>query len=342
MSEKVPLTSVIIPVFNGGDFLVACLDAIFASHYRVFEVIVVDDCSTDNSKEICNSRDITVLSTSSQSGPATARNLGASIAIGEILIFIDADVVVKPETIGRMVESFNCRSEISAVFGSYDDEPAEKNFLSQYKNLQHHFIHQISNREASTFWSGLGAVRKTVFLEHGGFDCEKFKVPSIEDIDLGFRLKRAGHQILLDPRIQAKHLKKWELRSHLRTEIRSRAIPWSQLIIENDGMINDMNLRKSDRLSAFLVGLTILTLPFIYWRPIMVTVVFGLLLSIAYLNRQLLKFFVAKRGLLFALMTFPWQLLYFFYSGMVFVLCWLWYRIPRLIGPEANRGTRNN
>lgn len=332
MSNDTPFISVIIPVYNGRAFLHRCLGAILASSYRSFEVIVVDDCSTDDSAAICRKMEAKVLSTPKQSGPASARNAAATTAKGEILMFVDADVVVEPDTLEKIAKHFKHQPEISALFGSYDDEPAEKNFLSQYKNLQHHFVHQNSNSNASTFWSGLGAMRKDVFIEHGGFDCEKFAVPSIEDIDLGFRLRKAGHQILLDRSIQAKHLKKWEIVSHLRTEIFCRALPWSKLILENQGLINDMNLKTADRLSAGLVGLSLVTLPlgFLWTGSIFVTFLF--LLIIAILNRDILGFYARKRGIVFAALTFPWQLLYFFYSGVTFVFTWFLYTLPRLLG----------
>lgn len=332
MSAIDPYISIIIPVYNGAAFLKACLDAISGSSYSSFEIIAVDDCSTDDTAEICRRYGAKVLSTSKQSGPGAARNLAAESAHGDILFFVDADVVVQPETIGLVADRFEKRPEISALFGSYDDDPAEKNFLSQYKNLQHHFVHQNSSSEASTFWAGLGAIRRDVFLEYGGFDFEKFGAPMIEDIDLGFRLKKAGRQILLDPTIQAKHLKKWAVRSHLRTEIFCRALPWSRLILEDQGMINDMNLKTQDRLSAVLLAIALISLPFVIWKPPLVVILAGCLIAIVFLNREILMFYARKRGFLFAAMTLPWQLLYFFYSGAVFVLCWFWYRMPRILG----------
>lgn len=339
MSDPVPFITIIIPVYNGERFLDRCLDAIFASNYRSFEVLVVNDCSTDNSVAICESKGARVISTSRQSGPAAARNMAAEVARGEVLMFVDADVVVKPDTVELMADRFTTRPELSAVFGSYDDDPAEPNFLSQYKNLQHHFVHQTSQPEASTFWSGLGAMRRDVFLEHKGFDCEKFAVPSIEDIDLGFRLRRAGHKILLDREIQAKHLKRWEVVSHIRTEIMCRALPWSRLIVEDQGMINDMNLKSNDRLSAALVGLTLLLIPLSVWMPVL-TILLALCLAVfVVLNRRILLFYLRKRGLLFAAMTLPWQFLYFLYSGAVFVFCWFWYRFPQVLRLRADHET---
>lgn len=334
-----PLVSVIVPVYNGAKFLPRCLTALFDSDYPSLEVIVVDDGSTDDSAEISRAKGATVISSSRrQSGPAAARNLAAQTAKGAILLFVDADVVVRTDTISKVVAAFAERQEICALFGSYDDEPGENNFLSQYRNLQHHFVHQNSNAEASTFWAGLGAVRKEIFLAVGGFDCEKFPMPSIEDIDLGGRLRAGGHRILLAKEIQAKHLKKWTAGSILRTDIFCRALPWSKLILTSRGLINDMNLKTADRLSAILVALSLALLLAAFVQPLLIFAVFVCLLVIAFLNRKILLFFAEKKGIVFACLTFPWQLLYFFYSGVTFLICWIWYALPRTIGLTRREG----
>lgn len=323
-----PLISVVVPVYNGGGFLPVCLDALFASDYSFYEVLVIDDGSTDSSAEISRYKGANVWTMTRQSGPGAARNFGSKKAKGDILLFVDADVVVKFDTITKVAADFENHPEISALFGSYDDEPGEKNFLSQYKNLQHHYVHQISNREASTFWAGLGAIRRDVFTSIGGFDCERFQIPSIEDIELGVRLRSAGHRILLDRDIQAKHLKKWEIGSLLRTDIFCRALPWSKLILTSQGLIDDMNLKTSDRLSAILVGLSMLVFPFAFWKPILSILLVILLLIFLFLNRGIFQFFAKKKGILFAARAFPCQLFYFFYSGVIFVLSWVWYALP--------------
>lgn len=328
-----PYISVIVPVYNGGKFLPSCLDALFASNYASFEVLVADDGSTDDSAEISRTKGATVfLMPRRQSGPGAARNFAAEKARGEILLFVDADVVVNDDTLAKVADRFKNKPEISALFGSYDDAPGEMNFLSQYRNLLHHFIHQNSNSEASTFWAGLGAIRRGVFLEIGGFDCEQFKVPSIEDIELGVRLRATGHRILLDKDIQAKHLKMWNAVSILRTDIFCRALPWSKLILTSQGMINDLNLKTGDRLSAGLVGLSVAVFPFIFWKPLLLIVLIVFLLAIFLLNRKIFRFFYKKKGILFSLLAFPWQFLYFFYSGAVFVFSWFRYALPQILG----------
>ncbi len=129
--DKRPFISIIVPVYNGGKFLDQCLDALTASFYQSYELIVVDDGSTDDSAEISRQKGARVLQTPrGQSGPAAARNYGAQKAQGGILFFVDADVVVQQKTVAQIAADFLKYPDIGAVFGSYDDSPAESNFLS--------------------------------------------------------------------------------------------------------------------------------------------------------------------------------------------------------------------
>jgi glycosyltransferase involved in cell wall biosynthesis len=293
----------------------------------------VNDGSTDDSVEICRKRNVRLLeSERPRSGPAAARNLASLQAKGDVLLFVDADVVVKGDTISKVAACFESDAGLSALFGSYDDSPAERNFLSQYKNLQHHFVHQNSRREASTFWAGLGAVRADAFRSLGGFDCIQFAVPSIEDIELGARLSKAGHRILLDRTIQGKHLKRWNAVSLLRTDIFCRAVPWSKLILTSQGLINDMNLKTNDRACAALVAVMILLIPVSFWQPLALVGIAGALAGFIYLNQAIFGFFLKERGWFFATLALPWQLLYFLYSGMTFVACWFIYSLPATLG----------
>jgi glycosyltransferase involved in cell wall biosynthesis len=317
-----PLISVIIPVYNGEKFLAGCLDALASTSYRQYELIVVDDCSTDRSAEISRQKGAVVLKMSRQSGPGGARNLGATQARGEVLFFVDADVVVKGDTLERVAADFMDHPEVAAVFGSYDDEPAETNFISQYKNLFHRFVHQQGRSEAETFWAGCGAVRRDVFLAVNGFDAERYPRPAIEDIELGYRMRSKGHRILLDKQLQAKHLKRWTLKSMLHADIFCRAVPWSMLIFESKGMVNDLNLQTTDRVSAGLLALSLLILPFSILKPQLLLLMVVLLALIPILNHKLYRFFIERKGVAFAILAFPLHLLYYFYSAATFVLCW--------------------
>jgi GT2 family glycosyltransferase len=333
-----PVISVIIPVHNGSTYVASCLEALGKSGYRSFEIIVVDDASDDDTVEICRALGATVIELTVQGGPAVARNEGAKSASGEILLFIDSDVLVTENTLGQVADCFSENRDISAVFGSYDDSPGAPDFLSQYRNLLHHFVHQRSDAEANTFWAGCGAVRSDVFTELGGFDENKFPLPSIEDIELGYRMRENGYRILLDKNIQVKHLKHWRWRSVIRTDIFNRALPWSRLILETKRMPSDMNLRISDRVSTALSGLLLLCLITVVLSligvfhavPLARIAIFTLIViaALLMLNRDLYGFFIRKRGLKFALLAIPMHFLYYLYCGASFALCWIKMRIP--------------
>jgi glycosyltransferase involved in cell wall biosynthesis len=248
--------SVVIPVYNSARYLRQCLEHLRQSAFTDYECIVVDDGSSDASAEVAKEYEVTVLRTDRRRGPAYARNLGARSAHGEILFFIDADVCVAPNTLTRVWANFEQDPRLAAVMGSYDDSPASQDFLSLYKNLMHCYVHHNSRHAACTFWSGCGAIRRAVFLEHSGFD-ESYDRPAIEDIELGYRLTRAKKKLMLDPSIVVKHLKKWSFFSLVKTDILDRGVPWTELILRDRRLPNDLNLQLSQRVSTALVFLLI-------------------------------------------------------------------------------------
>jgi len=318
-----PLVSIVIPIHNGARFLDRCLDACAASSYPNREVIVIDDASTDVSAAIAERHGVTVVRLPCQSGPGAARNVGAERAKGEVLFFVDADVMVHADAVERAVERLEREPEVAAVVGSYDDSPAERNIVSQYKNLQHHFVHQTSDVEAATFWGGCGAIRRDAFKAVGGFDAARYPRPSIEDIELGYRLRAQGYRIRLDKGLQGKHLKRWTLASWLRADILGRAVPWSELILERKEIPQDLNLKVSDRVSVGLIGLTVALLAASLLRARLLWVVAFLMLVVVILNRAFYAFLKRRDGLWFVMIAVPMHFLYFFYCGVIFVSCFL-------------------
>ena len=311
--------SVIIPVHNGGESFRQCLSSLEESAIAPDEIIVVSDADTDGSWLVAQEFGAKVIRMPVNGDPAKARNLGASVAISDILYFIDADVLISPLAISQVKKAFESKSELAALIGSYDDEPGASNFLSQYKNLFHHYNHQIGSEEAFTFWGACGAIRREVFLSIGGFD-ESYRRPSIEDIELGYRIRGAGYKIKLFKDLQVKHLKNWGFVSLLKAEIFYRALPWTELILRQRQLDNDLNLGVSSRLSVILVYGILTSLILGFWWSGFFAVAAVLSLIILWLNFAVYRFFYAKRGLNFALRVIPWHWFYYFYGGLAFAV----------------------
>lgn len=312
-----PTLSIVIPVRNGGAQFRRCLAAIESSTVRPDEVIVVDDGSQDGTGGWAREAGATVLDSASPGGPALARNLGAAHAAGDILFFCDADVEIRPDTIARIRRAFADDPPLAALFGSYDDSPGDSGFLSQYKNLFHHYVHQHGSENASTFWSGCGAIRRDVFLKHGGFSTS-YRLPSIEDIELGYRLRCGGCRIRLDRNLQVKHLKRWTLRSLLHSDIVARGIPWTRLILREGAFLNDLNLQTHNRVSVIAAYAGLLFALAGLWQAAAFGVSAAAALALIVLNWPLYSFFAAKRGGHFALAAVAAHWLYYFYNGLSF------------------------
>jgi len=281
------------------------------------ECIVVDDNSSDDSAALAEAAGAVVLRTLGARGPAAARNLGAAHASGDLLVFVDSDVCVRADTMARIRRRFELYPRLDALFGSYDDEPASAGFVSQYKNLLHHFVHQQGREEAATFWAGCGAIRREVFLEAGGFD-ESYTRPCIEDIELGYRLRQLGRRIVLDPGLQVKHLKHYQLSSLLRSDIFDRALPWTLLILGSGSLPNDLNLRLAQRASAALVLAAVVLAPACAAAGLPLAWAGLPLLGTILLNRRFFHFLARKRGWGFAAAAAPLQWAYYLYSTLAF------------------------
>ena len=248
--------SVIIPARNASAHLTRCLDALSYSRCQPFETILIDDDSQDDTAEIAETFGIRVIRNGKRMGPAVGRNLAAKQATGDILFFIDSDVCAKADTLSQIQDHFDSDPELDALMGSYDTDPYCPDFISQYRNLMHSYVHQKGAVRASTFWSGCGAIRRSVFEEHSGFS-EDYDRPAIEDIELGYRLVRDGHKIMLDRELLVTHLKKWTFIGLVKTDILDRGIPWTELILRDKFMPNDLNLQLSQRVSVALVFILI-------------------------------------------------------------------------------------
>lgn len=318
--------SIVIPVYNGGNKFNLCLESLSKCSPPPEEVIVVADGDSDGSWKRADGYGFRSILLEKRGGPARARNHGAESASGDYLFFIDADVTVDKNIIDAVHLAIENHPDADAIVGSYDDSPCEPGFVSQFKNLQHHYVHQNANEDAKTFWGACGIIKRSVFNELGGFD-ESYNKASIEDIAFGYRLIKAGYKIRLVKELQVKHLKEWTFYSLLKTDIFLRAIPWTQLILQEKRMENDLNLSWASRfstISAFFLLITTLMqirnkIPGKVWLT-------NISLQL-YLNRSFLLFLFRRRGFIFTVQAFFLHWIYYLYSGSAFIAGMVLYQL---------------
>lgn len=310
--------AVVIPAYNASMTLEDCLSGIAGSKRKPDEIILYNDGSTDDTVEIANRYGVKVITNDgAPKGPAAGRNICAQNTSADLLVFIDADVQVHENSIGDLEAALMSAPDIAGAFGSYDDAPRSRRMAALYANLRHHFYHQHSDREASTFWSGFGAIKRDIFLTNNGYDT-RFAQPSIEDVEFGIRLRNAGYRILLTPEAQAKHCKDWGLIQLWRTDIFQRALPWSKLIISGETEGADLNASTRERLVCVLAHLIWILAIAAFFAPAILPVLIVTAISYGALNIQFYQLLARRGGAGLAICGAILHWLYHLYASAVF------------------------
>jgi GT2 family glycosyltransferase len=330
--------SAVMPVYNGRSYLEQSLPPLVAMLARgeLLEIVVADDGSNDGSGDYCLARGARVVTTGGRKGPAEARNIASRTARGDVIWFVDADVVAHDDVAQHLRRAF-ADASVAAVFGSYDDAPPWPAFASQYMNLRHHVVHHRSPGEAASFWSGLGAVRRDAFSAAGGYDAARYLAPSIEDIELGYRLRERGGRILLVPAMQGTHLKRWTLKGVIETDIQMRALPWAKLLIERPDLPLHLNMRASERAKALLAALLLSSLPLAGFGVVPWLTPLFLFGAAWAVNRPLFAVFARRNGLGFALAALAFHQLHYVYAAAAYVWCRLTHRPIARAAAQAGR-----
>jgi len=229
-----------------------------------------------------------------------------------IILFVDADVCVHADCLGRVLEALEQQPAISALFGAYDLQPTATGLVSQYRNLLHRYVHERDAGDSVTFWAGCGAVRSGVFVACGGFDETRGR-EALEDIDLGYRMAALGYRIVIRPEIQGTHLKRWSIGSMMVTDVRQRGIPWMRLLLSRNVRSATLNIRTSEQLCTVLLLVGLVALATWLWTGKMgwLATAAGALVLILAINLPLLAWFARHRDWRFALSAVPLRLLYY-------------------------------
>jgi len=308
---QTPNITIVTPLYNSEATLARYLGSVFRSSYRDFEVILVDDCSACDYRGIIQDFPVVYTKLSKRGGSAAARNAGTKLAHGEILLFIDPDIIIGQDSLQKVVEVFHSHPEIDALIGSYDADPGARNNTSRFKFLFHHYIHQREGDYVFSFWTGFGAIKRTTFETISGFDACFFSRPNtIFDVELGYRLIQKGYRIYNAKQIQVKHLKRLAYFQWLRTDIMDRALPWIKIILTYRDLKPRLNIRFGDSLSSLCIGGSIIL--FCLPHEGHAVVAAGFLLVPLFINHRTIYFFVKQRGVSFGLLSILYLYIYYF------------------------------
>ncbi len=206
-----PEFSVVIPTYNSARTLAALLDSLDNQGFRDFEVIVVDDGSTDNTAEIVREHSsVQYERLPENAGPSAARNRGAELASADWLVFADSDTEFEPDTIQCIRDALQAH-EMDALVGNYAGAPANDGFVPWYKGLwEYSMIEEALVLEddqltpIETWAPRPGVISRKAFDAVGGFST-KFRGADLEDMELGYRLARGGFRTFLCPGVQIRH-----------------------------------------------------------------------------------------------------------------------------------------
>jgi glycosyltransferase involved in cell wall biosynthesis len=307
--------TVVIPVHNRVETLVEALKAIYKSTYPHFEVIVFDDASTDNIREAVKDFNCIYLRSEKQSGPSVGRNAGAKQATGDIILYIDGDVLVPPDALHKVNEQIT-ENKYDGVVGTFTSDIRFKNYASNYKNLFVKYVFSKMPPVNGLIYTSLMGVKKAALEEIGGFD-ENDHIYPCEDHELGLRLTRK-YRIFLQRDLEIEHVRHYDIISLLKKDfVVSLRIIRTHLRFRKIKARDKKNLPtlRSFNASVGLSGLLLLFAVLSAVGPFFALAAAALALAILLLNGPFLFFLLKKKGFLFFLETCFFIYLEFFFYG---------------------------
>lgn len=303
------LISVIIPNRNGSATLGKCLEAVFASDHDSFEVIVVDDCSDDDPTRMINAFPCRLVRLEKHRGAAHARNVGALNSRGYILFFIDADCLVRRDTLARVEQAALAAGPRTVIGGTYTALPADQDFFSRFQSA---FIRYSERKHANApdyIASHAMAIHAKTFRESRGFP-ETF-LPIIEDVHFSHTLRKAGCRLLMEPGVEVTHIFNFSFKRSLRNAFR-KSFYWTIYSLANRDLLADSGTAsrelKVNVVSWFMVAGAAIAGSALS-LPVLPALAAAIVLQNVLVNRKLAYAFQAAGGRVFALKAMTYYLL---------------------------------
>ena len=305
------LVSVVIPNYNGSKTIGKCLEAVYASDYGNFEVIVVDDCSVDNSLEVIKGFPCQLIRLQRHAGAAKARNTGARQASGDILFFTDADCLLLRDTLSHAVEAVSSAGANVVAGGTYTPIPYDNRFFSRFQSVFINYSETRRPADPDYIATHALAIPAQGFRDQQGFAEEA--LPILEDVEFSHRLRRAGYRLRMQPAMQVQHIFGYTLYGSLRNAVR-KSMYWTVYSIRNRDLLRDSGTASIElkvNVMAWFVSLWLIAAVMLAGHFTALVLVAALTLSNLFISRRLLRAFYRAAGPGFALAaTLYYVLLY--------------------------------
>jgi GT2 family glycosyltransferase len=314
--------SVVIPNYGRGEEVLECINSIRKSSFLPQEIVVVDDCSTDNSVEILKSNNIKVIEHSENKGTAAARNTGAKKTNGEIIVFIDSDVVIHKDTIQKCVQLFQRDETISVIVGLPDKTNKYQGIVTAHFLMRMYFrLLEFSDNVSYTNGT-MTAVRRSIFDKIGGYN-EKLRTPGIEDAEFGLEIYRNNEKIYLDKTNLVTHNKKIDFWGLIKSDMartvdrvffmfRKRQV--QSILIDK----RFLTISMSQIISALLAPAILVFLALTIYSPLLFFPLTVSLILFFFLNQRYLSFIKKEAGIVSSIKIYLLLIIDMFFVNLAF------------------------
>ena len=204
--------SIIVPCYNSSKTIAQCLNALRASIYKDYELIIVDDHSSDDTAAIAAQFTDKIISLKENKGSGQARKTGLLSSQADITCFIDSDIMIKPDTLSIIINYMEKHPEVDAVTGLLSKEHPNKNFFSQYKNLYMNYTFNLLPEKVAFLFGSVYAIKKKTTDASQGF------LRYAPDTEHGQTLLGQRKTIAFLKNLEVVHLKKYTFFSLIKND----------------------------------------------------------------------------------------------------------------------------
>jgi glycosyltransferase involved in cell wall biosynthesis len=303
--NKDKFITIVIPNYNGADTIAKCLEAAFASDYSLFEVVVIDDSSTDTSVEIIKSFPCKLIQLEEHAGVSKARNKGAIYSSGELLFFIDNDCLLQRDALALANQAYN-DSNSHIIGGTYTSLSYDKDFFSIFQSI---FINYFETKKKEPDYVAAHAmiINTELFIKSGGFAEDYFLgvAASVEDVEFCHRLRRDDCKLFMNPLIQVQHIFNFSFLKSLSNAVKKTRY-WTMYSLMNNDLFADSGTASQELKINVIIYFINMGLFLLYlvagpaWAMLIIPLLF---LFNLYVNKDLFGAFFDTKGLTFLILA---------------------------------------